>query len=74
MGQSLPLSVGIACSTSAAVATSCTDFDSVSNAAGVGLGSKACFDSIMNAATMKLLYLVVLIGCCGQGQANGNIV
>ena len=40
----------------------------VSNVAGVGLGNKACFDSIMNAAAMKLLCLVVLMGCCGQGQ------
>ena len=49
---------------------------SVFNAAGVGVVNKALarFDSIMNTAAMKLLYLVVLMGCSGQGQPKGNVV
>ena len=58
---------GVACSANAAVEY----FVSVFNVAGVGLGTKGA-DSIMNMATMKLLCLVVLMGCCGQGQANIN--
>ena len=58
---------GVACSANAAVEY----FVSVFNVAGVCLGTKGA-DSIMNMAAMKLLCLVVLMGCCGQGQANIN--